>query len=149
MTTSPHPNDDPFDLSRFLRAQDQHLEQALGEIRAGRKQTHWIWFVFPTFDGLSQSATSRRYAIKSLDEAKAFLAHPILGARLLECVEALMGAQDKTANEILGSPDDRKVQGCATLFAHVSPADSAFERLLARFYGGERDAATLELLDAS
>jgi len=142
-------DEDSFNLSRFLEAHEERFEQALSELRSGHKRTHWIWFIFPQFEGLSSSSTSRFYAIKSLDEAKAYLAHPVLGPRLVECAEAVMAIEGKTANEIFGDPDDLKVKSSATLFAHVSPAHSVFERLIGKFYNGESDAQTLELLEPS
>jgi uncharacterized protein (DUF1810 family) len=138
--------DDPFDLGRFLRAQEDDYERALAEIRSGRKRTHWMWYIFPQFDGLGFSSTARHYAIKSIEEARAYLAHPILGPRLLECAEAAVGVEGRTAHDIFGSPDDLKLKSCATLFACVSPPGSVFDRLLAKFYRGERDGKTLELL---
>jgi uncharacterized protein (DUF1810 family) len=137
---------DPFDLNRFVRAQDESYEQALSELQRGRKQSHWMWYVFPQLDGLGSSSTSKLYAIKSEDEARAYLAHPVLGPRLAECAEAILAVDGKSAAAILGSPDDLKLKSCATLFAHVSPPGSLFERILDKFYGGERDAATLRLL---
>jgi uncharacterized protein (DUF1810 family) len=143
---SPSTPDDPFDLSRFVQAQEDSYEVALAEIKAGRKDSHWMWYVFPQFAGLGHSSMAERYAIRSLDEARGYLAHPILGPRLLACAEAAIGVQGKTAHDIFGSPDDLKLKSCATLFAHVSPPGSVFERLLDRFYAGERDWKTLELI---
>lgn len=137
---------DPYDLNRFVRAQDESYQQALTELERGRKQSHWMWFIFPQIDGLGSSPISRRYAIKSEDEARAYLAHPVLGPRLTQCVEAILAVDGKSATEILGYPDDLKLKSCATLFAHVSSPGSAFERVLDKFYSGERDAATLRLL---
>jgi uncharacterized protein (DUF1810 family) len=139
--------DDPFDLGRFVEAQKQSYAQALAEIRAGRKESHWMWFIFPQFDGLGFSPMAERYAIKSLDEARAYLTHPTLGPRLVECVEAALGVEGRSARAIFGTPDDLKLRSCATLFAEVSPAGSGFERLLAKYYGGGRDVRTLRLLD--
>jgi uncharacterized protein (DUF1810 family) len=138
--------DDPFDLNRFLRAQEADYEHVISEIRSGLKRSHWIWYIFPQIDGLGFSPTSRHYAIKSLAEARAYLGHPILGSRLLECAEALLSVEGRSATEILGSPDDLKLKSCATLFACVSPQDSVFNRLLGKYYGGEGDAKTLHLL---
>lgn len=138
--------DDPYDLNRFLRAQEEDYEQALSEIRSGRKRTHWMWYIFPQIDGLALSPTSKHYAIKSIDEARAYLAHPVLGPRLLECAEAVVHVEGRTAREIFGPPDDLKLRSCATLFACVSPPGSVFERLLQKYYGGERDRKTLRLL---
>jgi uncharacterized protein (DUF1810 family) len=137
---------DPYDLSRFLQAQEDDYEQALSEIKSGRKHTHWMWYIFPQLDGLASSSTSKRYAIKSLDEAKAYLDHPILGPRLQACAEAAVGVEGQTAREIFGSPDDLKLKSCATLFACVSPPGSVFDRLLTKYYQGRRDEKTLHLL---
>ena len=139
-----------YDLERFAEAQEGMYEQALAEIRRGRKQSHWMWFVFPQFDGLGVSATSRRYAVKSVDEARAYLAHPVLGPRLIECAEAMLGVDGRSARQILGSPDDLKLRSCATLFAQVSPAGSAFHQILDKYFGGQPDDRTLSLIsDAS
>jgi uncharacterized protein (DUF1810 family) len=140
---------DPYNLSRFVEAQEIVYDQALSEIRRGRKESHWMWYIFPQFDGLGFSATSRRYSIKSLAEATAYLSHPVLGPRLIECAEAALGVEDRTAYEIFGSPDDMKLRSCATLFACVSPPRSVFERLLGKFFQGERDGTTLSLLRAA
>jgi len=137
---------DPYDLSRFVEAQEGDYEQAIAEIRSGRKHSHWMWYVFPQFEGLGFSSTSRRYAIKSLAEARAYLNHPVLGPRLLECVEETLGIEGRSAHDIFGSPDDMKLRSCATLFAHVSPAGSEFDRLLDKYFKGEVDDKTLQLL---
>src|SRR5436309_9839639 len=112
---------DPYSLSRFLQAQENVYQQALSEIRSGRKQSHWMWYIFPQYDGLGSSATSRRYAIKSVAEAEAYLRHPVLGPRLVQCAEAVLGVEGRSASAIFGSPDDMKLRSCATLFARVSP----------------------------
>jgi uncharacterized protein (DUF1810 family) len=138
---------DPFDLARFLQAQAGVYERALAEIAAGYKRSHWMWYIFPQFDGLGYSSISQQYAIKSLDEARAYLAHPVLGPRLTACCEAALGVQGHSARDIFGSPDDLKLRSCATLFALVSAQDSVFQRLLEKYYGGQRDAKTLRLLD--
>lgn len=145
-TRTPAEAGDPHNLNRFVAAQADDYEQALGEIRAGRKQSHWMWYIFPQFEGLGFSSTSVRYAIKSIAEAEAYLKHPILGPRLQECTEEALRVTGRSAFEIFGSPDDMKLQSCATLFACVSPAGSVFERLLEKYYHGERDAKTLSLL---
>jgi uncharacterized protein (DUF1810 family) len=137
---------DTFDLDRFVSAQEDVYESALAEIRAGRKRTHWMWFVFPQLLGLGSSPISRQFAIRTAAEARAYLAHPILGPRLLECCEALLRVNGGSANDILGSPDDLKLRSCATLFASVSEPGSVFERVLERFYGGARDERTEALL---
>jgi uncharacterized protein (DUF1810 family) len=138
--------DDRYDLARFVRAQERDYGQALSEIRSGRKRSHWMWYVFPQFDGLGFSSTSRRYAIRSAAEAEAYLRHPVLGPRLVEIAEATAGIEGRSAFEVFGSPDDMKLRSCATLFAKVSPPGSVFERLLARYFGSEPDAETLRLL---
>ncbi|MGE0450295.1 MAG: DUF1810 domain-containing protein [Vicinamibacterales bacterium] len=137
---------DRHNLSRFVHAQERVYEQALSEIRAGRKQSHWMWFIFPQYEGLGHSATSQQYSIKSLDEARAYLRHPILGPRLLECCEAALGVTGRSAAEVFGSPDDMKLRSCATLFARVSDQKSIFARLLGKFFGGAPDEKTLRLI---
>ncbi|MEO8482257.1 MAG: DUF1810 domain-containing protein [Acidobacteriota bacterium] len=134
------------DLHRFVAAQTPHFAQALTEIRAGHKRSHWMWFIFPQFAGLGLSAMSVRYSIASLDEARAYLSHPLLGPRLIECCEAALAAPDRSAREIFGAPDDTKLRSCATLFAEVSPPGSVFERVLDRYFSGERDQRTLDLI---
>ncbi|MFB3820071.1 MAG: DUF1810 domain-containing protein, partial [Candidatus Methylomirabilales bacterium] len=130
--------DDPHDLNRFVRAQEGDYERALAELRSGRKRTHWMWYIFPQLDGLGFSATARHYGIKSLEEARAYLAHPILGPRLEESAEAVLRIEGRSATAIFGSPDDLKLRSCATLFAAASPPGSVFERLLGKYYGGAR-----------
>ena len=137
---------DPHDLARFVEAQAGVYDQALAEIRGGRKRSHWMWYVFPQLDGLGFSPTSRRYSIKSLAEAEAYLSHPVLGPRLVACAEAALGVEGRTASAIFGSPDDLKLRSCATLFACVSPPGSVFDRLLGKYYRGGRDGKTLQLL---
>jgi uncharacterized protein (DUF1810 family) len=140
---------DPYDLGRFVQAQEGDYERALSEIKAGRKRTHWMWYIFPQYDGLALSSTSRLYSVKSLAEARAYLAHPVLGPRLIECAEAALRVEGRSALEVFGSPDDMKLRSCATLFAVVSPPGSVFERLLDRYFGGERDDKTLRLVGAA
>lgn len=144
MTGSPGAND-PFDLERFLAAQAVTYDQALAELVAGRKRTHWMWYVFPQLQGLGRSELARRYAIRDHAEAAAYLAHPILGERLRACARAVVSHTHGTATEILGSPDDLKLRSSATLFAAVAPGEE-FDRVLARFFGGAPDPATLALL---
>ena len=139
-------SDDPHNLSRFVHAQEDDYTPALSELRSGRKRSHWIWYIFPQIDGLAFSSTSKRYAIKSAAEAKAYLDHPVLGPRLMECAGALLRVAGKSATEILGSPDDMKLKSCATLFACVLPAGSVFDRLLEKYYRGGRDSKTVQLL---
>jgi uncharacterized protein (DUF1810 family) len=137
---------DPHDLGRFVDAQAGDYERALGEIQSGRKRSHWMWYIFPQIDGLGFSSMSRRYAIKSIAEARAYLDHPVLGRRLVECCDAALSVEGRSAHEIFGSPDDLKLKSCATLFASVSPPDSVFARLLDTYYKGQRDAKTLQLI---
>jgi uncharacterized protein (DUF1810 family) len=139
---------DPYDLERFVRAQERDYPRALAEIKNGRKQSHWMWYIFPQFTGLGASEMSRRYAIRSLDEARAYLAHPILGSRLRECMAMLLEIEGKSAHDIFGSPDDLKLRSCATLFAQVAPNDSSFRHVLATFFANTGDAETLRLLAA-
>src|SRR4051812_42172023 len=137
---------DPHDLTRFIEAQEHDFVQALSEIRRGQKRSHWMWYVFPQFQGLGRSSTSRRYAIKSVAEAEAYLRHPVLGARLLESARAALDVEGRSALEVFGSPDDMKLRSSATLFASVSPAGSVFEQLLDKYFAGEPDGKTLQLL---
>ena len=137
---------DTYDLTRFVQAQMGDYEQALSEVRNGRKLTHWMWYIFPQFDGLGFSSTSKRYAIKSLLEAKAYLQHSVLGPRLVECIEAVISIEGLSATTIFGTPDDIKLRSCATLFAGISPPGSVFERLLDKYFEGEGDEKTLRLI---
>jgi uncharacterized protein (DUF1810 family) len=137
--------DDRHELSRFLDRQAPVYADALAEIRAGRKQSHWMWFIFPQYAGLGVSPTAMHYAISSVAEAEAYLRHPVLGPRLVECAEAVLRIEGRTAHDIFGSPDDLKLRSCATLFAHISPGGSVFERVLDRYFPGP-DARTLRLL---
>lgn len=138
---------DPFDLERFVRAQADAYDDALAELRAGRKESHWIWFIFPQMLGLGRSPTSRFYAISGLAEAQAYLAHPILGPRLLACVDAVLAtAPGVAAEDIFGELDARKVQSSMTLFARAAPDGERFPAMLERFHGGEPDAATDDAL---
>ena len=134
---------DPHHLSRFIEAQEPQYPQALAELRQGQKRSHWMWFIFPQLAGLGRSATAQYYGIKSLAEARDYLAHPVLGSRLQECCEAVLAVPDRSAHDIFGSPDDLKLRSCATLFAGVAPAGSVFARLLDRYFQGEPDTQTL------
>jgi uncharacterized protein (DUF1810 family) len=138
--------DDPHNLNRFVQAQAGDYERALAEIRSGRKRSHWMWYVFPQFQGLGFSSTSKLYAINSIHEAKAYLAHPVLGPRLSECAEAVLSVAGRTAHEIFGSPDEMKLRSSATLFACVSPDGSVFHRLLDKYFQGGPDGKTTQLL---
>ena len=140
-------NNDVFDLERFVRAQENNYSDAISELRAGRKRSHWMWYVFPQFSGLGFSPTTIKYSIKSLDEAKAYLRHPVLGERLKECTEAVLALDGKTAYEIFGSPDDLKLKSSMTLFERVAGENSIFSETLKKYYRGERDSRTLILLD--
>ena len=139
---------DPFDLARFVRAQAGDYDSALAEVRAGRKETHWMWYVFPQLAGLGSSPTARRYGVTGRAEAEAYLTHPVLGPRLVEIAEAALAVEGRSANDIFGSPDDLKLRSCATQFARVAPPGSVFERLLAKYFDGRPDPRTLALLDA-
>lgn len=140
--------DDPFGLQRFVDAQAETYGQALAELRAGQKRSHWMWFVLPQVAGLGSSAMARAYAVSGVEEARAYLAHPVLGPRLRECVAAVLAVTGRTAHEIFGSPDDLKFRSCLTLFAHASD-EALFREALTRFYGGEEDPATIERLSPS
>jgi uncharacterized protein (DUF1810 family) len=139
---------DPYDMNRFVRAQEHSFAQALAEIKNGRKRSHWMWYIFPQFEGLGFSPTSRQYSIKSVAEAEGYLRHPVLGPRLIECAEAALSVESRSAHDIFGSPDDMKLRSCATLFASVSPAGSVFHQLLDKYFQGEPDQRTLRLLEA-
>lgn len=134
------------DLKRFVDAQERVYPEARAELATGRKRSHWMWFIFPQLRGLGHSPTSREFGIASLEEARAYLAHPLLGARLLECTQLVAAVEGRTAREIFGSPDDLKFRSCMTLFADASDHDEMFESALRKYYGGERDPRTLELL---
>ena len=136
-------SEDPFRLSRFVEAQAGAYETALAELKQGRKSSHWIWFVFPQIAGLGVSPTSRFYAIGSLEEARAYLAHPLLGGRLKACVAAAMSHSGRSARELLGSPDDLKFRSSLTLFAEAAPHEPLFRQALAAFFDGEPDPLTL------
>jgi uncharacterized protein (DUF1810 family) len=137
-------------LERFVDAQDRGgtYDRALAELRRGRKESHWMWFVFPQIAGLGSSEMARTYAIADLDEAKRYLRHPVLGTRLRECVDALGAARGKSATEILGGVDAMKLRSSLTLFARAAPEESAFTELLERFFAGIADDATDERLRA-
>jgi uncharacterized protein (DUF1810 family) len=137
---------DPFDLARFRHAQADVFETAREELRAGRKRSHWMWFMFPQVRGLGASAMSWTYGIGSLAEARAYLADPVLGPRLIELFDAALAHEGLTAREIFGTPDDLKLRSCATLFAAASGGGAPFAAALDRFFGGEPDPRTLEML---
>ena len=135
-----------LDLQRFVEAQDGVFENALAELRSGRKRTHWMWFIFPQIDGLAMSATSKKYAIRSLAEARAFLDHPVLGLRLIECCDTLIALEGGTAAQIFGYPDDLKLRSSMTLFSLADPARTVFQAVLNKYFGGTPDERTVEIL---
>jgi uncharacterized protein (DUF1810 family) len=139
-------NDDPFDLTRFVNAQEDVIATALAELRAGRKRTHWMWFVFPQLRGLGSSANARYFGIGSLDEARAYLAHPILAANLRAATAAMMMHRGRSATEILGRPDDLKLHASMTLFSAASDGSGPFADALEAFFAGAPHLQTLELL---
>lgn len=143
------PDHESHDLARFLAAQEDDYPTALAELRAGRKESHWMWYVFPQVAGLGFSSMSRRYAIKCRDEAQAYLGHPVLGPRLVACAEAVLAHAGRSAADIMGSPDDLKLRSSATLFAQLLPPGSVFHRLLDTFFDGQPDGRTLQLLEAA
>jgi uncharacterized protein (DUF1810 family) len=136
----------PIDLERFVRAQSETYDDALAEVTAGQKTSHWMWYIFPQFAGLGTSEASRMFAITSADEARAYLQHPTLGPRLVAISSALLRLEDLSAREIFGSPDDVKLRSSMTLFASVSPDGSVFHKVLDRYYRGEQDRRTLDLM---
>lgn len=136
----------PFDLQRFVKAQEENYSLALAELKRGRKSSHWMWYVFPQFAGLGYSQTAQFYAIKSVGEAAAYLLHPVLGPRLVECSEALLNIEGRTVSEIFGFPDDLKLKSSITLFLTLAENDSVFDRVLGKYFGGYSDDRTLELL---
>ncbi len=139
-------NQDPHHLQRFVEAQSRVYDQALAEIRAGQKRSHWMWYIFPQYAGLGSSPTSGEFSIKSIAEATEYLGHGVLGPRLVACTEALLLSGGHSAHQIFGSPDDVKLRSCATLYAHVSPEGSPFHRLLDLFFHGAPDSRTLKLI---
>ena len=137
---------DPYDLARFISAQEGVYDRALAELRDGRKSSHWMWYIFPQIDGLGHSPTTRLYSIKSLEEARQYLAHPVLGARLVACAEAVLAVQGRSASDIFGHPDDWKLQSSMTLFELVAGPRGVFERVLDKYYQGKRDTRTLQIV---
>ena len=135
-----------FDLDRFVRAQDPVYHAVVGELSAGRKSSHWMWFVFPQIGGLGRSETARHYAIGSLDEARAYLAHPLLGPRLRECAVLLLAVQGRTVASIFGPIDALKLRSSMTLFLRADPEERAFADVLDRYFGGVADDKTDALL---
>jgi uncharacterized protein (DUF1810 family) len=135
-----------YDLQRFVDAQRDVYATALAELRAGHKRTHWMWFIFPQMEGLGGSDMARRYAIRSADEAAAYLAHPVLGPRLRECASAVAMHDDRPIGDIFGHPDDMKFHSCMTLFADIAPDEAVFQACLDRFFDGAPDTATIARL---
>jgi len=140
------PPADPFDLERFVAAQAPVYHRALAELRAGRKASHWMWFVFPQLAGLGHSPTAVYYALSGAEEARAYLAHPVLGQRLRECTEVVLALGTTAAEAVFGGVDALKFRSSLTLFARVSPEGSVYARALTRFFAGQPDAVTLRLL---
>ena len=137
---------DPFDLKRFVDAQDRVYPAVLGELASGRKESHWMWFVFPQITGLGQSPTTVKFAISSLEEASAFLSHPVLGPRLRECAALTLTVEGRTARQIFGPVDEMKFRSSMTLFARAAPEAAVFQQCLDRYFGGVPDPATLAKL---
>ncbi|HEX2596439.1 MAG TPA: DUF1810 domain-containing protein [Luteimonas sp.] len=137
---------DPFQLQRFVDAQAPVFETVCAELCAGRKASHWMWFVFPQLRGLGHSAMAQRYGIASLDEARAYLAHPLLGPRLHDCTRRVLQVEGRSVRAIFGTPDDFKFRSCMTLFGFAAPDEDVFAQALDRYFGGEPDPRTLEQL---
>jgi len=137
---------DPYNLQRFVKAQNRVYETVRAELQQGRKRSHWMWFIFPQIAGLGHSTMAQRYAISSLQEAKAYLEHASLGPRLRECVRLVMNVEGRSAHEILGSPDDLKFRSCLTLFAKAAPEDRLFRDALIKYFDGQDDPLTLAQL---
>ena len=135
-----------FDLERFLSAQESVYSSVLSELRDGTKVSHWMWFIFPQIDGLGSSKKARHYAILSLEEANAYLAHPLLGSRLIECTNLVNNVEGKSPRQIFGSPDDRKFHSSVTLFSLIEPRRPAFERALDKYFNGELDERTIAIV---
>jgi uncharacterized protein (DUF1810 family) len=138
---------DDADLQRFVDAQESDYQTALAEIRAGQKRSHWMWYIFPQYQGLGFSFTSRHFAIKSLAEARAYLEHPLLGPRLEACADALLSIDGRSAKQIFGWPDELKLKSSMTLFAQLAGAESVFAQVLDKYFAGARDDRTIELID--
>ena len=140
---------DPFNLDRFVTAQDPVLGRVRAELQAGAKRTHWMWFVFPQLAGLGRSDTARYYALASLDEARGYLGHPLLGSRLIECTKLVNAVEGRSAHQIFGSPDDLKFHSSMTLFASARPDEPVFADALDKYFGGAPDRLTMERLSTS
>lgn len=140
---------DIHDLQRFLDAQASSYETALSEVRNGRKRSHWMWYIFPQLRELGRSSTAQHYGIAGVDEARAYLEHPVLGPRLTSICKAALALEGHSATEIFGRPDDLKLRSCATLFAQIPSADPVFQHLLDKYYDGQPDTQTLKILGKS
>lgn len=139
---------DPFNLARFVSAQRDSFDLALSEVKNGRKTSHWMWYIFPQLRGLGRSPTSQLYGIANVEEACAYLAHDLLGSRLITICEALLSVDERlSATDIFGKPDDMKLRSCVTLFAYVSDSNSVFDKILDKYYGSENDRRTIQLLE--
>ena len=137
---------DQYNLSRFIEAQETTYKGAMLELARGRKDSHWTWYIFPQIDGLGNSETTKIFSIKSLEEGRAYLEHPLLGQRLVESCEILLTLKDKSINEVMGFPDDLKLLSSMTLFETFSESNSVFTRIIEVYFDGERDEATLEII---
>lgn len=136
-----------FDLNRFVVAQENVYQTVISELNTGNKQSHWMWFIFPQIDGLGTSTTARFYSIKNIDEASAYLNHPIVGKRLLECSAILLTINDKSADDILGFPDYVKLQSCMTLFSIAFPQEKIFKEVLGKYYKDQMDEKTIKIIE--
>jgi len=136
----------PDALSRFVDAQNQSYLKALAEVKNGKKETHWMWFIFPQLKGLGRTETAKFYGLSGLDEASNYLTHPVLGKNLIQISKAVLDLEGLSANEIFGTPDDLKLRSCMTLFANVHDADPVFQKVLEKYYSGMRDELTLAIL---
>jgi uncharacterized protein (DUF1810 family) len=135
-----------FDLTRFTKAQADSYATALAELKSGQKRSHWMWYIFPQLDGLGHSETAKYYAIKNMAEAQQYLNHPVLGKRLLECAEAVLSVQERTILDIMGFPDNLKLNSSMTLFAHIAHANPVFTAVIDKYFAGKQDDKTLQLL---
>ena len=133
-------------LNRFIEAQQNIYPSVLKELHNGKKTSHWMWFIFPQINGLGYSSTAKYYSIKTIEEAKEYIAHPVLGMRLLECTNLLLNIDGKTADEIFGDPDNLKLRSCMTLFNFIAPEHKVFENVLEKYFAGEQDERTLSIL---
>jgi uncharacterized protein (DUF1810 family) len=139
--------DDPYNLQRFVDAQDPIYDQVRSELKEGHKRNHWMWFVFPQIDGLGHTSLARKFAISSLDEAKAYLEHPIVGPRLIECTKLVIGIERRAIEQIFGYPDDLKFRSSMTLFSRAAGDNSVFEEALKKYFRGEHDRLTIDRLE--